>query len=301
VSPQICSVSLPDGLASSPPQFAGTIVRNDFFGALQTADNIATVDPNPLTDTATATGVDRTLTPPPPSPIALVFPGQITITPPQVLAGCRITGGGVAPDGATDPTMMATMAKATFGGQVGAPCGCIGCFPDFTHIQGNWTHMRKSKSGSFKATDFNSLVCGCDDPTVPPGQTCPPAEHPTTPADTICVTGRGEFNASGPTSKGVTVAFRLDARDHGEPGKNNDIYQLRIWIPSGSSESADSLAKAACCKNEILTPSIIRNPDIDDGGLLQSGNIQIHKALAKSVTPGPGPCPPADKQSCPAN
>ena len=263
---------------------------DSFFVALHT-DVAQRTDPNPLLDTARTKGED--LGQFAPSDFTLDFPGFINVLFPPQLVGCRITGGGVLPDGTTDPTTMATMKLASFGGQVGAPCGCVGCFPDFTHIQGNWTHMRKNKQGSFKATDFNSLVCGCTDPNVPPGETCPPAEHPLTPADTICVTGRGEFNASGPTSKGVTVAFRLDAMDMGEPGAN-DVYELRIWIP-GSGETADALAMAACCKNKTLTPSIIRAPNIDDNGTLLSGNIQIHRELAKSVA---GPCPPP-RQSCP--
>src|SRR5207237_58203 len=197
----------------------------------------------------------------PPAPFNLDFPGLIEVKAPQVLMGCRITGGGVLPDGTTDPTTMAAIFKATFGGQVGAPCGCVGCFDDFTHIQGNWTHMRKNKNGSFKAADFNSLVCGCTDPTVRPGELCTDAEHPATPANMICVTGRGQFNASGSASKGTTVAFRLDATDHGEPGVD-DMYELRIWTP-GVGETADGLAKAACCKNKTLTPDIIRAPDID--------------------------------------
>ena len=87
------------------------------------------------------------------------------------------------------------------------------------------------------------------------------------------------------------MAFRLEATDHGEPGIN-DNYRLRIWIP-GSGEDAAGLAKAACCLNKTPT---IRQPDIDDGGTLLSGNIQIHQELAKSVN---GPCPPSPpKQSC---
>jgi hypothetical protein len=38
----------------------------------------------------------------------------------------------------------------------------------------------------------------------------------------------------------------------------------------------------------VATPSV-RTPNIDDGGTLVSGNIQIHPQLAKSTE---GACPP---------
>ena len=52
--------------------------------------------------------------------------------------GCRITAGGVAPDGGMDTGQFADIKFATFGGQVGAPCGCSGCFDQLDHIQGSW-------------------------------------------------------------------------------------------------------------------------------------------------------------------
>src|SRR5262249_39261751 len=74
--------------------------------------------------------------------------------------GCRLTGGGVV-IGEDDGDMF----KTTFGGQVGAPCGCVGCFgeldPKLAHVQGNWQESRKHENGKFKADSFNSLVCGC--------------------------------------------------------------------------------------------------------------------------------------------
>src|SRR5262249_27482506 len=77
----------------------------------------------------------------------------ITPTPTVGVIGCRITGGRV---------IEIADGKATGGGQVGAPCGCIGCFDQFNNIQGNWVHERHKSQGRFKATDFNSLVCGCE-------------------------------------------------------------------------------------------------------------------------------------------
>src|SRR5262249_51696063 len=66
-------------------------------------------------------------------------------TPPP----CRITGGGVICTGAdpanpgtslctTDPNTQASIERATFGGQVGAPYGLVGCHDDFNSIQGEW-------------------------------------------------------------------------------------------------------------------------------------------------------------------
>ena len=76
--------------------------------------------------------------------------------------GCRITAGGVTPDGNMDLTEMADLRKATFGGQVGAPCGCIDCFDEAEHIQGNWQHVRHRRRGRLHAQEFYSLTCGCD-------------------------------------------------------------------------------------------------------------------------------------------
>src|SRR5262249_55373296 len=82
-----------------------------------------------------------------------------TGTPPAVV-GCRVTGGRVTSNGIVEPD--AQISKGSGGGQVGAPCGCIGCFDEFNMIQGNWQYSRKKQQGIFHATDFNSLVCGCD-------------------------------------------------------------------------------------------------------------------------------------------
>ena len=70
------------------------------------------------------------------------------IAPPP---GCRVTGGGNSPNKDT-----------TWGGQVGSPCGCIGCFDDLDSVQGQWTHSRKKQNGRFHASEFSSLVCDLD-------------------------------------------------------------------------------------------------------------------------------------------
>jgi len=192
--------------------------------------------------------------------------------------GCRVTAGGTL----TDPSPIADVNRATFGGQVGAPCGCIGCFDEFGHIQGNWQYSRKQHNGTLHAKTYNSLVCGCDG--VLTGQVCEgdgPAPPPA-PANEVCFSGVADF-ALNNGKKTTDVAFRVEAEDRGEPG-SNDKYRIRVWIPT-TAESADDLASKACCTN--TTPAI-RTPDIDDGGTLAGGNIQIHRELDASAN---GTCP----------
>src|SRR5438552_995649 len=212
--------------------------------------------------------------------------------------GCRITAGGVNPNGSPDSNSFAEISKGTFGGQVGAPCGCIGCFDNFDQVQGNWQYTRKTRIGNFHAMDFDSLVCGCKDlnggavmldGTLCGDRTIGPTP-PAAPANIACFTGVGELN---PTSgqRTVSVGFRVDLEDRGEPGagKNSapsaDVYRIRIWIPTGAETAAD-LAAAACCNNP--NPSL-RTPDIDDGAALTHGNIQIHKETPLTQK---GVCPP---------
>jgi hypothetical protein len=201
----------------------------------------------------------------------------------DVCVGCRLTGGGAVMPNNVDRTTLAAITKANFGGQVGAPCGCVGCN---TNVEGSWTHNRKTKAGSFKATTFTSLACGCE---VPNGALCDRAGNPDTPADVFCSSGVGQLKESG-VSK--TVVFRLEAVDHGEPGIG-DSYRLRMWVPQTGKQS--ELADAVCCGkvDPKVTTSLYKSV-IDDGGPLTSGNIQIHKQLRKSSD---GICPP--KTTCP--
>src|SRR6185295_19343918 len=142
-------------------------------------------------------------------------PTRTPTTTPTVLeqAGCRVTGGRQVLDDQVEGEMEIT--KATGGGQVGAPCGCIGCFDEFDHIQGNWTHSRKKKQGSFKAVDFNSLVCGCE---------CENSEGSLSTSFDGNLCNEGESG----NKKNETVAFRVEEEGHGEPGGGHDEY--RIWI-----------------------------------------------------------------------
>ncbi len=205
--------------------------------------------------------------------------------------GCRITAGGITPDGQMDTGALADILRATFGGQVGAPCGCIGCFDEFDHIQGNWTHSRKSRRGSFHAKDYNSLICGCDGvfdgELCNPGDREPGPEPRPAPANMACFSGIGDFN---PTSgrRAVAVAFRVEVEDRSEPAvgklQPDDVYRIRIWIP-GPGETPAALADQACCTNSSPTG---RAPDVDDGGVIIHGNIQIHPVLPNTEQ---GTCP----------
>jgi len=203
--------------------------------------------------------------------------------------GCRITGGGSI-NGVLDPTIPAEITKATLSGQVGAPCGCFGCFdkfdPKLASVQGEWHHQRKNKGGGLSANTFNSLVCSCLGGNTGPGTPCLDAEHPLTEADHICITGVGDFSPDTGPKTSMRVAFRFEATDHGEPGRE-DLYEMHILMPAPG-QTVDDLAKAICCTRAFVQPAgtiAIAN----DSGLLISGNIQIHPALAKSTD---GPCPP---------
>ena len=206
-------------------------------------------------------------------------------------AGCRITGGGAIAGGGVDPTVMAETSVLTeFAGQVGAPCGCFGCFDNFdpkrASVQGEWKYKLKKHGGSLHASIFNSLVCSCLGGSV--GSLRPSAEHPRTPADHICVTGIANLSPdTGNGNKASTpVAFRFEATDNGEPG-TGDVYEIHILGPARGQTTTD-LAKAICCTRPFVQPpgtTVFAN----DLGTIIRGNIQIHPALAKSTD---GTCPP---------
>ena len=217
--------------------------------------------------------------------------------PPQCLPGCRITGGGIACDPTRNPQCVAEIIKATFGGQVGAPCACIGCFDDFDHVQGSWTHNRKQAQGSFHAKDYNSLICGCDgdftNGLCNPGNRPPGPEPRPAPANMACFSGIGDYALTG-GRRTTTVAFRVEVEDRSEPGGTNgtpppDVYRIRIWIPNPTAgETADTLAAGACCTNASPTGQAARAPNVDDGGSVIRGNMQIHPQTPNSAD---GRCP----------
>jgi len=173
-------------------------------------------------------------------------------------------------------------------------------------VQGNWTYGRKKNQGSFHAAGFNSLVCSCEGVAV--GRLCNPGdrvlgpEPPRAPANQACFSGIGNYNPNG-GPRTNSVAFRVEVEDHGEPGGTNgtnpsDAYRIRIWFPNPTAgETAANLAKAVCCENAAPELAVVPGtggktagaPDVDDGGNLVRGNIQIHPELNKSVN---NTCPP---------
>ena len=222
---------------------------------------------------------------------------ELILPPPPECVGCRITGGGIACDPSRNPQCVAEILKATFGGQVGAPCGCIGCFDDFDHVQGAWTHNRKQAQGSFHAKDYNSLICGCDgdftNGLCNPGNRPPGPEPRPAPANMACFSGIGDYALTG-GRRTLTVAFRVEVEDRSEPGGTNgtpppDVYRIRIWIPNPTAgETANALAAGACCTNATPTGQAARAPNVDDGGSVIRGNIQIHPQTPNSAD---GTCP----------
>jgi hypothetical protein len=206
-----------------------------------------------------------------------------------------------------DMGSFAEINSARFGGQVGASCGCIGCFDTFDHIRGQWEIHRKFKKGEFHASDYNSLVCGCDGrfdgQLCNPGERGPGPEPRRAPANMACFSGVGRFSETG-NKKEDPIAFRIEVEDRGEPGRDDKI-RVRVWIPRFG-ESATSLADRVCCtiKERDLR---VRLPDIDDGGTTNSdgtlsggnligGNLQIHPVTPLTER---GTCPPP-RTTCPA-
>jgi hypothetical protein len=191
------------------------------------------------------------------------------IPPPQ---GCRVTGGGNAKD-----------LAFTHGGQVGSPCGCIGCFDGLSSVQGEWTHSRKKNDGRFHASQFSSLVCDLDSGEGPLPRPAP--------ANKVCFAGKGMF-AEGKGKRETPVAFRVEIEDRGEPGggKNAgnqlDVYRMRMWLPAPGQQVEDLLDNICCLNPE---PVGIGAPFIDDGGEIRQGNLQIHPSTPNTQR---GICPP---------
>src|SRR5262249_42125006 len=129
---------------------------------------------------------------------------------------------------------------------------------------------------------------------------------PRAPANKACFSGVGDFSASG-GQRTMQVAFRVEVADRGEPGGTNgpmppDAYRIRIWLPNPTAgETAPNLAAAVCCTNATPEQGVVPGtngatagaPDIDDGGDVVRGNIQIHPQLRKSTE---GICPPPSGQ-----
>jgi hypothetical protein len=162
-------------------------------------------------------------------------------------------------------------------------------------------------------------------------------------ANIICFSGMGDWvDTNG--RKTDKVAFRVEAEDRSEPsvGKNAvetcDYHRIRIWFPQGTcgdgttvcksnagcgkngictfapGESPEELADASCCTTPNEASDFddnyghvpcLRYPDIDDGGNLRNGNIQIHPPLPNTekgkcpVSQGEeGSCQQPDRDEC---
>ncbi len=250
-------------------------------------------------------------------------------------SGCRVTGGGIVDacgpvpagcdpsTGACAPDCDFAALDATHGGQVGAPIGTPTAFtPDSACIQGEWTHVRHIKPGTFgnfHANTFDSLMCAClpcaENPDSPGtiGALCNPGdricgpEPRRAPDNKICFSGVGDYALSKGKRSTDIVVFRTDVEDRSEPGGGNgaqppDRYRLRLWF-IGSTNNLGVLggpAKPGCkayavrqqvgCADpttENLTVNVpgadpVPTPDIDDGGDLIHGNQQIHPSLKKT-------------------
>jgi len=218
-------------------------------------------------------------------------------------------------------------AYVTHGGQVGAPVGtatewdpCSSC------IKGEWQHVRHFRpglDGNFHARHFDSLECAClacpGDPNSGSGsivgRLCNPGdrycgpEPRRAPANKICFSGIGDYTMTNGRRTPLSVAFRVDIEDHGEPGgagpKGNkrlpaDRYRIRIFklAPGASCTTASTYPvrmAIACTKantgleDGVVAPGSVTTPlgtafngytpDIDDGGELDRGNHQIHPQI----------------------
>jgi len=158
---------------------------------------------------------------------------------------CRVTGGGKQDQVGqrngkipnVDPRANPLVAQyVTHGGQVGAPVGtatewdpCSKC------IKGEWEHVRHFRpglDGNFHARHFDSLECAClacpGDPNSGSGsivgRLCNPGdrycgpEPRRAPANKICFSGIGDYTMTNGRRTPLSVAFRVDIEDHGEPG-----------------------------------------------------------------------------------
>jgi hypothetical protein len=173
---------------------------------------------------------------------------------------------------------------ATHGGQVGASLGVVTAFsPDSSCIKGEWQHVRHNTDGNFHASEFDSLMCAClsCNGSDTGGQLCPGSCGPQPPnaaANKICFSGPGNYTET-KGHKNLNVVFRVDVEDHGEPG-TADRYRIRIWFVEPDSTPGETLRQAVACADPTTeaVSSAVAPPDIDDGGILDTGNQQIHKS-----------------------
>ena len=135
------------------------------------------------------------------------------------------------------------------------------------------------------------------------------------PANKIAFSGVGDFTPDTGKKASRSVLFRIDLEDHSEPGGSHpggatppaDRYRIRIWILSAAELArlqtpGDQLFpfRMAIAASPASTPVRdgavdgsghpisaalgtavfgVRAPDIDDGGELNDGNVQIHPQI----------------------
>ena len=169
---------------------------------------------------------------------------QNDCTPPALPAGCRITAGGVTPNGGVDPASPGDIQRASFGGQVGAPFGCIGSFDDFNQIQGEWQHTRHKNAGTFHAMELQQPRLHLRPRNRrggPQGRTLQSGEQATrsgaaSRSSQSCLLLRSRDLGADRWQE--DAAGRLpgpEVEDRSEPGTGklapDDYYRIRIWIP----------------------------------------------------------------------
>jgi len=234
-------------------------------------------------------------------------------------AGCRVTGGGKQPTELTFPTVAYVTHGGQVGAPVGnstafdPDSACI--HGRWTHVR----HIQGGLMGNFHAKSYDSLMCAClgcpQDPTAagkvgglcnPGDRICGPEPRPA-PANKICFSGVGDYTLTNGRRVPRSVLFRVDIEDRSEPGGAHpkgstpppDRYRIRIWVLSDLeaarlSDPADRLLdfrrSIACSPGSTTTldgaPGAlgsavfgVRAPDIDDGGVLDRGNHQIHPMI----------------------
>ena len=262
-------------------------------------------------------------------------------------AACRVTGGGrqdmpnvfpanvryVTHGGQVGAPVGDRICVVTTQFPIGNPC-----------IHGRWTHVRHMQGGlegNFHARFYDTLQCACLDTSVTsavvtlsgvdgvsaqtytnlvygpgtlvdtvcnPGNRIAGPEPSPAPANKIVFTGIGDYALTEGNRVPVSVLFRVDIEDRGEPGGSHplggkpppDRNRTRIWIltPTELAElrggPGDSLlltfrnAISACNGINVQDGASVPNgtaafgvraPDIDDGGELDRGNYQIHPSI----------------------
>jgi hypothetical protein len=168
--------------------------------------------------------------------------------------------------------------------------------------------------GVYGSGTVTNGVCNPDDRIAGP-------EPRRAPANRIAFTGIGQWSQRHSDQGSLPVLFRVDIEDRGEPGGSHpgggkpppDRYRIRIWVLSAT-ELSELLGAgpdshlvnfrnsiSACNGINVRDGADVPNgtavfgvraPDIDDGGVLQRGNHQIHPASMSCPSTTTGPAAP---------